>query len=745
MDQLLTSKVKAFALAMGADLVGIANVERFDNAPLKMSPKGLLPTAKSVIVMAIHHPDAVIELCGEEHSQKMGAYRIQNTMNNKLDILSFRMARMLEDAGYPAVPIASSNIWRYRAYKDLNAVFAPDISHIYAAVAAGLGELGWNGLCMTPEFGARNRFVTVITEAELAPTPLYSGEKLCDMCGACIRACPTQAYSKQLGPVNNVVIDGKDHKFAGKSLWRCAWGEHFDVDLDLPIPDVVTEEIILDNIRKHGKRGGEMGVCLKVCLPKHLRYDDPAYCKVHRRKRLTLPQGGVNRALTDMMVQKAVANQIDEVRFLTDAQLKAAGFDMKATMPDARTGVLLLARYQLPETAAHLKRQYDQTARFNVEYASLDICGVVERAGYSVMPKHEYASDALLKGLGVEGTLQAELVLSSADFPAAVYANLLTGEKPDDLPARLFAFAKEMGADAIGVTDVARLQNAIDQIAALRSDETLLSVRDKNPSFTPFDPEVTPRKRDIRGPQDVLPSAKCVLVLGVKYPQAPVSRALQPPAEAVGPYVFVQYAVNRLIAHLGYGVVSWLQGRGMKAVYAYDLSGLGDEVCSPRGPFSGHTANAVEAVCAGLGTPLYSGMVHNKAEGPNRRYIAIVTDAELPVSPLNLFDPGCLACKACVGACPTGALCCAPKAVDFGGQTAEYMPVDANRCAWSSRYALCGQEGYAYIGSDTDVPAPDIITAAELARALPQTDVVLKHRPVITERCVIDCPLARGK
>ena len=59
MDNKLTLAVKDLAYRLGAVLVGIANIERFENAPIKMSPKGILPTAKSVVVCAVHHPDAV--------------------------------------------------------------------------------------------------------------------------------------------------------------------------------------------------------------------------------------------------------------------------------------------------------------------------------------------------------------------------------------------------------------------------------------------------------------------------------------------------------------------------------------------------------------------------------------------------------------------------------------------------------------------------------------------------------------
>ena len=71
MDNKLTLAVKELAYSLGADLVGVANIERFENAPIRMSPQGILPCAKSVIVCAVHHPDAAIELDGEIHPQDM--------------------------------------------------------------------------------------------------------------------------------------------------------------------------------------------------------------------------------------------------------------------------------------------------------------------------------------------------------------------------------------------------------------------------------------------------------------------------------------------------------------------------------------------------------------------------------------------------------------------------------------------------------------------------------------------------
>ena len=173
MQSKLTGLVKHYAFALGADLVGVANIERFANAPLMMSPQGIYPEARSVVVCALHHPDGCIEMGGREHPQKMGPYAVQGLMNSHLDHMSYEMARHIEDLGFNAIPIAASNIWRYRNYKGLDAVFAPDMSHIYAAVTAGLSELGYHGISMSPEFGPRNRFVSIITDAVVTHRRCY--------------------------------------------------------------------------------------------------------------------------------------------------------------------------------------------------------------------------------------------------------------------------------------------------------------------------------------------------------------------------------------------------------------------------------------------------------------------------------------------------------------------------------------------------------------------------------------------
>lgn len=770
MENNLTLKVKELAYRLGADLVGVANIARYENAPIKMSPQGILPTAKSVIVCAVHHPDAAIELDGEIHPQIMGPYRIQYIMNDKLDVLSFKIARMLDDLGYQTVPIASSNIWRYRGYKDMDATFAPDISHIYSGVCAGLGELGWNGLCITPEYGARNRFVSIITEAELTPTPLYNGPKICDMCGECIRKCPTNAYRAEVNGTKNVVVEGKNHIFCNKNLWRCAWGEHFDIDLDLPIPEKVDEKVLLEHVAQYGLRGGEFGVCLKVCLPKNLRNWDENYCKkTARRKRHVAPSDlPVHRQVYDKLLVHARTWDLDSVHFISNETLTAAGIDITKELPDGVSAILLTSRYQIPKEAnidhdgsmAHIESfdschktradaidSYGRIAQFNVDFTELDMCRELETLGYTALPKTtmDHAPFRMLcKIANTDNTfVRTALILTSVPFADQAATELSAIAPAKNIKKQLKQIAMEKGADLFGVASAETIDQITDQLRELRKGETQFIVEDKNTRMMPFDPVVTEVKREFTKASELIHDAKSVIVLGLHYPDTPATRVGQPPAESVGPYVFTQYEVNRLTGHLAYSICRALNALGYEAVYSHNLTGAGSTVGSPRGQFNDASCNALEAVAAGLGTMGLNGSVVTDEYGIHQRFVAIVTNAELEADEVKEgLAAACVGCEKCLTACPTGALkkeritqlCIAGKKVT-------YLPVDAHRCDWATKFSLVKEEGNMYTGNFTDIPCPESITTDILADALRQQDPVFKFRPVTGEKCIVNCPL----
>lgn len=67
------------------------------------------------------------------------------------------------------------------------------------AVAAGLGQLGRNGLLLTPHSGPRSRIALLQTNAPLLIDPPvdYGVTALCDACMVCVRRCPASAIPRQ--------------------------------------------------------------------------------------------------------------------------------------------------------------------------------------------------------------------------------------------------------------------------------------------------------------------------------------------------------------------------------------------------------------------------------------------------------------------------------------------------------------------------------------------------------------------
>jgi epoxyqueuosine reductase len=191
----LKDQVKDLLLASGCDLVGVAKVERFREAPEGRRATDILPTSRSVIVGAVHIIDSVCDDLPETRYEYTNQFYV---LNGTLGTASMKAARFLEDRGYRAIPIPA-------AYPRINKELMGVFSHRHAAVLAGLGEIGLSNLLITPQYGARVRLVSIITEAALGPDQPYE-ESLCRQtqkeCGkACVTCCPVEAISSD-GRVN---------------------------------------------------------------------------------------------------------------------------------------------------------------------------------------------------------------------------------------------------------------------------------------------------------------------------------------------------------------------------------------------------------------------------------------------------------------------------------------------------------------------------------------------------------------
>jgi hypothetical protein len=80
------------------------------------------------------------------------------------------------------------------------------------AFAAGLGVMGRNGLIITPEYGPRQRWSIITTDAELPKHPkpdLSAMEDYCKECGTCVKGCKGGAAYES--PIHNKNTEAITH------------------------------------------------------------------------------------------------------------------------------------------------------------------------------------------------------------------------------------------------------------------------------------------------------------------------------------------------------------------------------------------------------------------------------------------------------------------------------------------------------------------------------------------------------
>jgi ferredoxin len=289
----LTDKIKAMAKKYRMDLVGVASIDRYDHAPEMVHPQAHLPEANAVISMAIRYPDAMFVNAGDGDAETIFSIeRYQNYVIGKnLYNAASRLTRMLEDHGYKTIPMPVSGKWRIHPYKTIETNWCADFSNRHAAVAAGLAEFGIHALAITPEYGMRQRFISVITEAPLEADPMYNGPSLCDKCMMCFKSCPVKAINPRPSALETVKIGDRTFEYAKIDHWRCGWSEQINMIPEegpayagqdegiMPPPEgEITDEMFLQSFYKKchtvGLQAGythAMGNCMRMCIPPTLR------------------------------------------------------------------------------------------------------------------------------------------------------------------------------------------------------------------------------------------------------------------------------------------------------------------------------------------------------------------------------------------------------------------------------------------------------------------------------------------
>jgi len=108
-------------------------------------------------------------------------------VNKRLDKIARKLAGYLGQLGHRALAVPAS-------LRIDNQRVCGAVSHKMVARAAGLGWIGKNCLLITPEWGPRLRWATVLTDAPLSITAVPQRDR-CGGCTECVRICPPGAIT----------------------------------------------------------------------------------------------------------------------------------------------------------------------------------------------------------------------------------------------------------------------------------------------------------------------------------------------------------------------------------------------------------------------------------------------------------------------------------------------------------------------------------------------------------------------
>jgi reductive dehalogenase len=169
--------LRLFAEKLGLDFV-IANVNPGEFAKPKYLEDGTLSipeTMKSVIVLAFEMDYELLESAPTTR----GDAALQKVYSD-MAITAASLAVFIRSLGFNAIPCGNNT-----------ALSVPQ------AIDAGLGEMGRNGILITPKYGPRVRLAKVITDLPLVhDQPIQFGvEEFCKVCKKCAELCPTKAIS----------------------------------------------------------------------------------------------------------------------------------------------------------------------------------------------------------------------------------------------------------------------------------------------------------------------------------------------------------------------------------------------------------------------------------------------------------------------------------------------------------------------------------------------------------------------
>lgn len=178
-------KLKKLTDEWGIDLFGTGNLSEVNIEVLDLPPN-INKELRYGISLGMRLANCVIKGIVDRPTRLY--FHHYRQVNNLLDQTAVKLANFIQRSGWEALPIPASQVidWK-RQYGHL--------SHKVVAYQAGLGWIGRNNLLVNPKFGARVRYISILTDMPLpSAIPLVRN---CGDCFNCISVCPVSAIKEK--------------------------------------------------------------------------------------------------------------------------------------------------------------------------------------------------------------------------------------------------------------------------------------------------------------------------------------------------------------------------------------------------------------------------------------------------------------------------------------------------------------------------------------------------------------------
>lgn len=183
-----SKNIKQIIKDLGADLCGIASIDRFKNAPEGFHPIDIYAECKSVIVFLKRTPKSSI------YAVNCIPYTFVNSMIMKIiDKLTIDILYRLEELGINCVPIPTDDPYEY--WESERSYGRAILSLRHAGYLSGLGVIGKNTLLINDIYGNMIQIGAILVDIELEADPIVTYKGCIDSCNICIESCPQQALN----------------------------------------------------------------------------------------------------------------------------------------------------------------------------------------------------------------------------------------------------------------------------------------------------------------------------------------------------------------------------------------------------------------------------------------------------------------------------------------------------------------------------------------------------------------------